>query len=46
MVQDTLDNCIPCKALAKPKPPEPLSMTDMPKGPWQALHVHFYGPLP
>ena len=36
MVQDTLDNCIPCQAVAKPKPAEPLSMTVMPKGPWQA----------
>ena len=45
MVQDTLDNCIPCQAVAKPKPAEPISMTVMPKGPWQALHVDFYGPL-
>ena len=46
MVQDTLDNCISCQAVVKPKPPEPLSMTDMPTGPWQVLHVDFYGPLP
>ena len=46
MVQDSLNNCIPCLAVAKLKPPEPLSMTDMPKVPWQALHVDFYGPLP
>ena len=26
--------------------PEPLQMTDMPSGPWQKVHLDFYGPLP
>ena len=26
--------------------PEPLRMTDMPSGPWQKVHLDFYGPLP
>ena len=46
MVKDTLDKCIPCQAVGKPPSQEPLSMTEMPKGPWETLHVDFYGPLP
>ena len=46
LVQSTLEKCLPCKAVSKPKQPEPLSMTDMPKGPWEKIHIDFYGPLP
>ncbi len=46
MVKDTIDRCIPCQAVGKPSPPEPLSMTEMPKGQWETLHLDFYGPLP
>ena len=46
MVKDAIDQCLPCQATGSPPPPEPLQMTDMPDGPWQKIHVDFYGPLP
>ncbi len=46
LVKTTIDRCIPCQATSKPNPPEPLSMTEMPNGPWELLHVDFKGPLP
>ena len=42
----TVDQCIPCQVTEKPNNPEPLRMTDMPSGPWQKVHLDFYGPLP
>ena len=46
LVKETLDRCIPCQATGQPNPPEPIRMTPMPDGPWQKVHVDFYGPLP
>ncbi len=46
LVKDTLAKCIPCQAVGKSKPPEPMTMTSMPKGPWEVIHADFYGPLP
>ena len=46
MVKNTEDRCIPCQAVEKNTTQEPLAMTDMPKGPWEAIHLDFYGPLP
>ncbi|XP_028406808.1 uncharacterized protein K02A2.6-like [Dendronephthya gigantea] len=46
LVKDTVAKCIPCQAVGKPKPPEPLSMTSMPKGHWEVIHADFYSPLP
>lgn len=49
LVKSTIDQCIACQAVGKPKPPKPpkpLAMTDMPKGPWEMVHMDFYGPLP
>lgn len=46
MVKDAIDRCIPCQAVGRPPPPEPLCMTDMPKGQWETVHIDFYGPLP
>jgi len=45
-VKDTIEQCITCQAVGKPKPPEPLRMTEMPELPWRTVHVDFYGPLP
>ena len=42
----TVDRCIPCQAIGKQKSQEPLAMTDMPTGPWETVHLEFYGPLP
>ena len=46
LVKEPLDRCIPCQATGQPNPPEPIRMTPMPDGPWQKVHVDFYGPLP
>ena len=45
MVKCTVDRCIPCQAVGKQTTPEPLAMTDMPTGPWEIVHLDFYGPL-
>ncbi len=45
-VKDTIEQCITCQAVGKPKPPEPLRMTEMQELPWRTVHVDFYGPLP
>ena len=36
---------IPCHAVGRPNPPDPITTTHMPKHPWATLHVDFYGPL-
>ena len=46
LVQKTLQSCIACQAVGKPAPPEPLHLQDMPKSPWEKLHIDFSGPLP
>ncbi|CAB4022058.1 PREDICTED: uncharacterized protein K02A2.6-like [Paramuricea clavata] len=46
MVKTTLDRCLTCQALGRPGPPAPITPTTMPDGPWQTVHVDFYGPLP
>ncbi|XP_028402116.1 uncharacterized protein K02A2.6-like [Dendronephthya gigantea] len=46
MVQATIEKCIPCQAVGKAPPQEPISTTTMPKGPWETIHLDFYGPLP
>ena len=45
-VKDEISHCIPCQATTQGNPPEPLQSREMPKGPWQTLHLDFYGPLP
>lgn len=42
----TIDKCIPFQAVGRPRPPEPLTTTDIPKEPWETVHIDFYGPLP
>ncbi len=44
MVKQTVER--PCQAVGKQTSHEPLAMTDMPKGPWETVHLDFYGPLP
>ena len=46
LAQKTLHSCIACQAVGRPAPPEPLHLQDMPKGPWEKVHIDFYGPLP
>ena len=42
----TVDQCIACQAVSRTSPQEQLTVTEMPKGPWDTIHVDFYGPLP
>ena len=46
LVQKTIDSCLACQAVGKPAPPEPIKQNEMPKGPWETLHIDFCGPLP
>ena len=42
-VENTIAKCRACQATSRPNPPEPLSMTDMPSGPWETVHTDFFG---
>ena len=46
LAKSTLEKCLPCQAVGKPQQLEPLTMTRMPKGPWEIVHLDLYGPLP
>ena len=46
MIQTTIRQCIPCQAVSKSNPHHPIESTEMPKGPWEKVHMDFYGPLP
>ena len=46
IAQTTVGKCIPCQATGKANPPEPLQMTSMPEGPWDMVHIDFFGPVP
>ena len=46
LTDETIKQCIPCQATGRPDPPQPLAMSELPNGPWQKLHIDFYGPLP
>ena len=43
MIKTTIDQCIPCQAVGKSNPPQPIESTVFP---WEKLHMDFYGPLP
>ena len=38
--------CHGCQVVSRPNNPEPLQMTELPKGPWQDIAIDFMGPLP
>ena len=46
MVKDTVDRCIACQAESRTSPQEPLTVTEMLKGPWDTIHVDIFGSLP
>jgi len=46
MVQNTISTCISCQAVSQADPPEPIKLSAMPEGPWEKVHIDFYGPLP
>ena len=41
-----IDKCLPCQANSQPNNPEPLKMSELPKGPWDIVHMDFCGPFP
>ena len=45
MVQNTINTCISCQAVGQAAPPEPVKLSAMPEGPWEKVHIDFYGPL-
>ena len=48
MVEETIQNCLPCQAATSGNhpPPEPLKMTQLPSGPWKEVAMDFLGPFP
>ena len=45
-VTEAVQRCIPCQANTFRYKVEPLSMSDLPRGPWLSLSIDFCGPLP
>ena len=45
-IKEMVDNCIPCLATSNSVKSEPIKLTEMPKKPWEKIHVDFKGPLP
>lgn len=45
-VEEEVESCIPCQANTNRSVKEPLSMSELPKGPWLELSLDFCGPLP
>ncbi len=45
-VEKYCKTCHGCQLVGGPSRPEPLSPTELPKGPWQILAVDLLGPLP
>ena len=45
-VESAVKHCIPCQANSNRREYEPLSMSELPPGPWQHLSIDFCGPLP
>ena len=46
MVQNTISTCISCQAVSQANTPEAVKLSEMPNGPWEKVHMDFYGPLP
>ena len=46
LVETTLRNCLPCKAVSRPDHPPPLKMSTLPPDPWHTVNMDFLGPLP
>eukprot|EP00795_Rhopilema_esculentum_P014498 gene14498-biopygen4276 len=46
LVKETITKCMPCQAVGRSSPPEPLHMTEMSSAPWQKINIDFLGPLP
>ena len=45
-VEKFVKTCDGCQLVGRPDPPEPVTSTELPEGPWRAVGVDFLGPLP
>ena len=45
-VQEIVEKCVPCQAVGKKSPPEPMEITPTPDTPLLSLAIDFYGPIP
>ena len=45
-IKEMVDYCMPRLATSSDVKPEPLKLTEMPKEPWEKIHLDFKGPLP
>ena len=45
-VEQYIRACHGCQLVARPEPPEPLGLTELPPGKWQDLAMDFVGPMP
>jgi hypothetical protein len=45
-VEKFVKTCDGCQLVSRPDPPEPVTSTELPEGPWRAVGVDFLGPLP
>lgn len=45
-VEKFVKNCDACQLVSRPDPPEPVSSTELPEGPWRAVAIDYLGPLP
>ncbi|KAK3698601.1 hypothetical protein QZH41_014579, partial [Actinostola sp. cb2023] len=45
-VEKFVKTCDSCQLVSRPDPPEPVTSTELPEGPWRAVAIDFLGPLP
>ncbi|KAK3708106.1 hypothetical protein QZH41_008140, partial [Actinostola sp. cb2023] len=45
-VEKFVKTCDGCQLVSRPDPPEPVTSTELPEGPWRAVAIDFLGPLP
>ena len=45
-VEKFVRTCDGCQLVSRPDPPEPLTSTELPEGPWKAVAVDYLGPVP
>ncbi len=46
MIEQMIQDCVPCKLNSNRPEREPLQPTEMPDQPWDVLAIDFFGPLP
>ena len=46
LVEEGIRNCITCKSLTLPKPPQPIASTKMPEKVWKTINMDYLRPLP